>query len=452
MFKRLGYSLTVLLTGLAVAYVWFGDFSNDDPELEIRPPVFIGDFIALSDIDQSASTYATGHLDRLEAGRDELARFRNGIRHDVIEASNSVMGWPEVAAVSADGRFAFIVETRGPPPDTHDRVENIRAALAPGRTLKIFALEKYNLSLVDEIKTIGINPQSVAYVEAGHFLVIATERMDGELVIVPLLQDGRAGPIRRLRIDFQRETADREPYLRSLHPSPDGRLLAANVANRRVQFFALTYDASDLPVAVEPFGASTERIGRRIAAGKWTSDSRHFLISDTNGGGSSLYMLQLHPGSMISLRPPADPKGMPQIVSKATVGRFPESFDISPDESRIASINMERTYLPNYAYLSHWPHRRRYSISLLSFDAETGELALLDTAYQAGVLPEDIIFDETGRNLAVAVFHRRLGPDSRRGFIDFFSLDATYTQISSQTITQPLMRGAHVLERIPAAE
>jgi hypothetical protein len=73
---------------------------------------------------------------------------------------------------------------------------------------------------------------------------------------------------------------------------------------------------------------------------------------------------------------------------------------------------------------------------------------MLDRIEQAGILPEDILFDATGRNLAVAVFHRRKGPDRRRGFIDFYSIE-NGRRLVSQGVTQPLMRGAHGLAGIP---
>ena len=109
---------------------------------------------------------------------------------------------------------------------------------------------------------------------------------------------------------------------------------------------------------------------------------------------------------------------------------------------------MERTYLPNLPVLAVWSKRRLYTLSLLSIDPETGMLDTLDDIRIAGVLPEDVIFDEIGRNLAVATFHRRKGPDRLRGFIDLFTITED-GQLESQGVTQPVMRGAHDLVRLP---
>lgn len=446
--KVLGYGALAIFTLILAACAGLGDFSSDDPNVAEAAPAFVGDFVVLSDADQSSATYATGNLERLPNGRDEIALFRDGIATGAAKASNSVVGWPEIAAASPDGRLVFTVETRGPPPGDVETVENIRAALAPGRRLNVYDVSGDAPALVDTTADIGQNPQSVAYVERGGFLVVATEAPDAELVVVRVDDAGELAGLRRLPLSLPLRDDDAEPFVRSLRPSPDGALLAANVANRRVQFYRLDYDADGLASAARPYGAATPDLGRRIAVGKWSADGRHFLISDTNGGCGSACMLTQGPGAMISLRPPAGPDAAPEIVSRATVGRFPESFDLSPDGTRIATVNMERTYLPNYWFLSNWPNRRRYSVTLLSFDADTGALAPLDEIRQAGALPEDIVFDTTGENLAVAVFHRRRGPARRRGFIDFFSLADDRNALSSQGKTQSLMRGAHALAPI----
>ncbi|MEL7485916.1 MAG: hypothetical protein AAGJ87_01745 [Pseudomonadota bacterium] len=101
-------------------------------------------------------------------------------------------------------------------------------------------------------------------------------------------------------------------------------------------------------------------------------------------------------------------------ISTATSSRCP---------TRIATINMERTYWPNRAFLAFRPRRRRYSISLLRFDPDAGTFAALDEIAQALVLPEDILYDDCGENLAVAVFHRRSVLGRKSGYVDFFSIE-----------------------------
>jgi hypothetical protein len=134
-------------------------------------------------------------------------------------------------------------------------------------------------------------------------------------------------------------------------------------------------------------------------------------------------------------------------VSAAKVGRGAEGFSISRDGRLVASINMERTYLPEIAPLTFWKGRRLYSVSLLSINPSTGALLEIDRVSAAGILPEDVIFDEQGQNLAVAVFHRRKGDGRRKGFVDFYSIEDG--RLVAQGVTQEMMRGVHDLVSIP---
>jgi hypothetical protein len=76
-------------------------------------------------------------------------------------------------------------------------------------------------------------------------------------------------------------------------------------------------------------------------------------------------------------------------------------------------------------------------------DEPTGLIAEFDRIRQARLLPEDVIFEASGKKLAVAVFHRGQGVDRQRGFIDFFAIvdGALKTEGAVQAIT----RGAHDL-------
>lgn len=423
----------------------FGDFASDDPGLREAPGQFAGRFLAVSDADMAATAYADGKLEPLAHARDEITLLADGRVAAAAPAPNSVVSWPQIIEVSADGRYAFVVETRGAPPQGADahRVED----LPPGSRLSIFAIESGGLRLVESRDDLGQNPGSIAYVQKRNLLLITTESHGAELVAVALDANGSTRSVRPLPLAAPVREDDEVKRIRTIHVSPDGATFAANVANHRIQFYHLLFDAEGLPRAATQLGRPSVNLGRRLSVGKWTPDGRHFLVADTNGGGSAVRMLTQGPGAIIAIRPPEGPQDAPEVVSRASVGRFPEGFDINADGTRVAAINMERTYLPERAVLEVWPGRRRYSVSLLSLDPATGQLEELDRIHQAGVLPEDVIFDASGRNLAVAVFHRRKGSNRQRGFVDFFGIESD--QLKSQGVTQRVMRGAHDLVRIP---
>ncbi len=436
-----------LVLAIVAAYAALGDFANDDPGLANQPGRFDAPFLAVSDADMVATAYADGQLEPLPDAQDALTLLENGAVTATIPASNSVISWPQVVDRSDTGRFAAVVETRGPPPAEIDAYDNVYTDFPSGTRLALYRVDPGALTLTDSRDGIGLNLQSVEFATNHSFVVMGSETPGAELVTAEITADGRIGAVRQFALKPPFKTDDQEQRIRTIHVAPDGVTLAVNVANRRIQFYRLRLDAAGLPTAVTSLGRPSVDLGRRLAVGKWTPDGSFFIVTDVNWADSTLFMLTQGPGKLFVLRPPTD-NSAPDIISSAPVGRSPEGFDISPNGTRIATINMERTYLPELPPLFAWQGRRRYSVSLLTLDPDTGALKEQDRLYQAGILPEDVIFDRSGRNLAVAVYHRRSGRDRERGFIDFFSITDD-DQLTSQGVTQAVERGAHDLVRIP---
>lgn len=438
--------LVLLLAAAGAACAAFGEFASDDPGFAERPGTFEGRFIALADADMAATAYADGKLEPLEGAADEARLFVNGAASGSAPASNSVVSWPQVIDVSPDGRFAYVAETRGAPPPRVAKVDNPFEDFPPGSRLTVLGVGDDALTGVAQIRGAGVNLQSVEAAANGRFLALGSEEDGAELVIIPLTDGLPAGEPLKFALAPPFKDEDGERRVRTLHLSPDSAMIAVNIANLRVQFYRLTLDESGLPSAVTALGAPVEGLGRRLAVGKWTPDGRYFLITDTNSFDAGPAMLFQGPSAISVVAPPAADTPA-RFVSRATVGRFAEGFSISPDGRRVAAVNMERTYLPEIAPLAFWKGRRLYSVSLLSLDPATGAVAETSRVSAAGVLPEDVIFDKTGDNLAVAVFHRRKGADRKRGFIDFYAVENG--KLVAQGATQAMMRGPHDLVALP---
>jgi 6-phosphogluconolactonase (cycloisomerase 2 family) len=437
--------LAVLIASAAGCAV-FGEFESDDPGFLERSGTFRGSFIAIADADMAATAYADGRLEPFQGAMDEARLFVDGTAKGRATASNSVVSWPQVADVSPDGRFLYVVETRGSPAPGQQRVNDAFEDLPRGRRLQVFSIQNSGLELAAQIEEAGVNLQSVEASADGRFLAVASEEDGAELVIIPLMNGLPSGAPRKMALSPPYRRDDAERRIRTLHIAPDAARIAVNVANRRVQFYQLNKDDGGIPEGATAEGDPVEGLGRRLAVGKWAPDGRHFFITDTNWADSQLHMLTQGPSTLSAIAPPAD--GDPAtIVSRAKVGRSAEGFSVSRDGRFIATINMERTYLPELAALSFWNGRRLYSVSLIAFDPQTSVLKEIDRIFAAGVLPEDVVFDRNGENLAVAVFHRRKGADRQRGFIDFFSIRDG--MLVAQGSTQPLMRGPHDLVALP---
>ncbi len=437
------------ILGLATAaLIWAGllaDFSDDDPGFAEAPGAFAGRFLAAADADMAGTAYADGRLEPFAGAEDQLILFEDGAPVATVPAANSVVSWPQILAASPDGRRAYVVESRGGPPQNVDRLDSVYSDLPDGSALQAFAIEERRMVEIARIENVGLNPQSVEVSPGGDFLVVASERPGQELVLVPLDAQGLPGAPQSVDLAPPYRPEDAEPRIRNLHLAPDGRTLAVNVANRRVQFYELTFDSREIPNGVRPLGPPVD-VGVRLAVGRWTQDSRFFLITDVNAYDSTFAMLTQRGGQVHALAAP-DGEAPARVVNSVRVGRFAEGLEISDDGRYVASIAMARTYLPEWWFLEVWPRRRTYSLFLIGLDPASGRLTALDEIRAAGVLPEDVIFDETGRNLAVAVFHRRKGADRLRGFIDYFSIGED-DQLTAQGRTQAVMRGPHDLVRL----
>ena len=412
-----------------------GSCASDPPLPRVAPGAFDGTLLVVSDADMAATAYADGALEPV-GDADALSVVVDGAVVASASASNSVISWPQVVDASPDG-VAFVVETKGPAPAGADQLDSVYRDFPEGRRLTALRVRGDTVTALGSVD-VGTNPGSVEWSEALGGAVVATETPGAEVALVTLGPDGRPALAGTAALDADVREDDAEPRIRTLHVSPDGRTLAANVANRRVQFFSLERGADG--IAARALGPASGDLGSRLATGAWTPDGRYFLITDTNWSDSGLRMLFQGPGAVTVLAPVAG--AAPRVVSRAEVGRSPEGFAVAPSGRRVATINMERTYLPERAFLSNWAGRKRYSVSLLDLDPATGALAEVSRIEQAGILPEDVVFDRTERNLAVAVFHRREGEARRSGWIDFFRIEDDGS-LTSQGVTQRVVRGAH---------
>lgn len=444
--KRIGIAIGSLLIAGMAGCAALGDFASDDPGFSREPGDFVGNFLAVSDADMAATAYADGKLEPFEGAVDQITLFRDGQPVATANAPNSVISWPQIIDVTDNGRRAYVIETRGSLGTDVEAVENAYTDFPEGRSLRAYSIEAGNLEQIGMIDDVGRNPQSVEVSSNGAFLLVGTESDGAELAIVPLSEAGEPGAPRVFDLDPPYKSDDAEPRIRTLHLSPDGTTIAANVGNARVQFYSLATGTDGLPEAVEALGPPIE-FGVALAVGRWTPDGRFFLITDVNSYDSTIAMLTQRGGQVHVVKPPMGDTSA-RLVASSRVGRFAEGLELSDDGALVASIAMERTYLPELFFLEAWPRRRTYLLTLLSLDAETGALTELDRIRAAGVLPEDVIFDATGRNLAVAVFHRRKGADRERGFIDFFSITES-GELQAQGRTQAVMRGPHDLVRLP---
>ena len=401
--------------------------------------------LVLVDADMAATAYADGVL-YPTGSSDQLINLSDleseqGERRD-IPVANTVMGWPGSLTVSNDGRFAYVVSSRGsPPPAVEAFAEGVNSEMPVSRTLTTVDLRSGDAIELEAC----LKPLSVSLAPSGNWLLVACGDAGGELSVVTL-SEGQPDEVRAFDLDVPayalRETDAGSSYA-VVHPA--GAAAGVVLENHAVTLVRFELDADGVPASAT---AETPRelSGRWLSVARWTRRGDHLLVADVGWGPRSTDAVTNGPGAVLSLAlaPDGEERG---LVSEAVVSKSPEAFELNGEGTLLAAVNMERTYLPGGFPLGLLPGRGASSLSLVGVDDRTGELAVHgEPVGFRGVLPEDAVFDADGDQLAVVVYQDHDAPRSG-GWVSFFDvdLDAEVPRLRLTDRRVPLPRGAHDL-------
>ena len=377
-------------------------------------PNFAGRYIAaISDGDFLSSTYHDGKLPKPNSATDTLSLVKlplNGNQNAVaqIPASNSVTGAPYALALSPNGRTGFVVETLGAMPvgATH------RKQLPPGQQLVAIDLVNPSRPVVRSRMAIAPSPETVDVHPDGTLLAISTQTPNKEIILVSVKNSVLGQPIeislRELGIEPDSERFQAGMYVSQVQWHPSGRYLAVNLDYRdQIAFFELQRDRTGNSQLI-PWGRPVN-VGKDPFTGQFTPDGRFFLTSNwgRNFGERVKTLEQRLPekrGTVSVIRlaelNTSAVSAQHRVVSTATADISPESLAISPDGTRVVTVNMRGTLFPgNSPRFS-----RQASLSLMTLDLTSGRLTKLDDYSFEGILPESAAFDASGKYLAVTVY------------------------------------------------
>lgn len=359
-------------------------------------------WVAVSDVDMVGTAYADGILRPLPGARDTLSIFGPEGAVRAVPAPNSVISWPAVVDITVDGRHAVVVETRGTP--TESRLDDVFTDVPDGDRLTVVDLQR--AQVVYSGPSGARNPRSVS-VHARHgTLAIPCE--DGAVELIVLGDDGRPSSSRRLPLP-----AAWDGVVEAMAWHPDRDVLAVNLGNKAIAF------AEVEATSLAPIGKPLE-LGRWLTAGAFVGD--HFIVPDVGWGPSPLSYVRNRRGHLYSVR--FDPQGSHARVGEARVGLSPEGFALAPDGDLAVAVNMRRTYLPGGLPTGLFRGRRSSSLSLVAIDAQGGLEAVGPEVALDALLPEDAVFDDTGRALALAGFHG-FEADPTTGFVELWRVVTT---------------------------
>lgn len=456
-FRRVGMIMlgVLLIPVLAIGGVYAHALTNITRVSSAPISAYVTQFdgrylLAASDADMIATAYADGVLRQIPGDEDTLSLVElpaTDANAQVIElpASNSVTSWPQIIATAPDGNRVYVVETRGP---VEPEVEQLDVESLPtGRFLTEIDLTNGADQAVVTPIDVGENPIHIGISADGAYLAVGLQGQGRQLAVLPTATLDNPATFQYFPVLDSAGEPAREVSSVAWHPS--GAFLAVGVNAEEIQFYAVTTGTDGTP-AVAPHG---ERItgGNTLSYGQFTIDGRHYLLPEINWNllPPPFRNLNNPPGEMIAFRFDETDAAQHQEISRVTVGQSPEGFAVSPDGDMIVAVNMRRTYLPDA--LTFWPGFDLNSLSLLTFNQETGELRVVGEEYAfEGVLPEDAMFDADGDSLGVVIYNYRddpMGP----GAVEFWNVirDGDEPRLERTSVKLDVTRGAHAMAFIP---
>jgi DNA-binding beta-propeller fold protein YncE len=435
----IGYGLLQLIEPVSIA-----------PIVAQSPTGFMGRALLIaSDADMVATAYADAKLDRVAGIEDTLTvvDLPLNVAQPVIApipVSNSVMSWPQIIAVSPNGQRAYVAEVRSRPADGIQSLDNIDRMPDGARVTVVDIANRLQPKAIESVN-VGRNPEHLSISPDGKFLAINLEDPGRELLIIELQADGRLG--QRSYFPMQADGSRQDNRAAIWHPS--GRYLAITQDNnRRIGFYRV--NRSGAAIAVNPMGEPLT-VGNHLSSARFTTDGRFLLVPDlkwSTWGNRMLNNLLNPKGEMIAIRFDPESGQPPAVVSRVEVGLGPEGFALSPDNSLIATVNMRRTYLPNW--LPAWRGKPYSSLSLVQFDRNSGQLTTMGKEYGfEGLLPEQATFDATGKSLAVVIYNYR-EPSPKKGAIEFWNVTkGNNPKLERTNYKIDVVRGAHDIVLLP---
>lgn len=405
--------------------------------------------VSVSDADMVASAYSDGELGMTE-GADALSIIKldkpiQQLKAVEIGVSNSVTGPPSSVAVTPDGRYAIVIETRGslPKGKTDIKLKDLEV----GKMITVIDLSNPDKPTITQ-KIEGVkgfkSPQSISINSSGSMAAISFSPEDSSKqspLVIYRFQNGKiSSPVVPAIPDW---TAGDQLTGAEFHPK-ENIIALLNSTKPSLSFVKVADEKRDVELVRWGNTIKIERAPYKIV---FTPDGKHVLTNAIFADAESGNFFP--PGTILVIRlsMSINAKGEPrhELVSKASTSFGPEGFTISPDGRWVVTTNLEMSWAafddPRQGFFS--------SLTLLSLDSETGFIKHIGNYTFDGILPEAVVFDNSSRFLAVTTFDHY---DRSRtgGSIDFWRLakdvnDPTRAELVKINYSVPVARGAHSL-------
>ena len=386
--------------------------------------------LTVGDADMAASTLANKELgERAPALHDTLTLVTMPItepttQYAQVDVSNSALCPPTCLAVTRDGKYAFVVEYRGPAGPDAKTVDD----LPIGSKLTALDLTDPMKPTILAVSEVSKEPIAVAIHPDGDLVAVISQEARKQIVIQPFKNgvftgDPAAWPLLGLDNDEAKPT--------SIAWHPGGQAIAVTLQDRgEVVFYRFRRSGDELQVA--PWGPPV-KVGKSPFAGAFTPDGRNFVVNDLQWGADVAgYNVGAPEGKLVSIRLGDMPAGLDSaeggpaqhlVISTVNVGVSPIGMAINAAGTMIATSNLQRSYLPDNDPRVDQQNRGG-SISLVLI-AKDGTLTTINE-YPINAMPAGICFDAKDNYLCVTQF-RSFDPGAVDGEVGFWRVKSGHS-------------------------
>lgn len=355
--------------------------------------------------------------------RDALTVIGLPIREPVtpfaqVDVSNSAIGSPGAVAVSPDGHFAYVVESR-----KAAGMDRTVGAVPVGESLTSVDLTDPMAPKVVGTTYVGSEPQAVAVSPSGKLVAVVSRNPRSQLVIVPMAggavaRDPISWPLIGLDDDEARPTGV------AWHPS--GKGLAVTLGDRgEVVFYEFTED-NEGTLSIAAWGAPV-KVGGMPVMGMFTPDGTEF-VTLCRGKADQVQ----GPGCIcsIALASTADAASVHSMAASTAVGINPVGLAMNSAGTLLVCGNSAVS-----------TGGQGGSVTLVSL-AKNGELTP-HAEYPIGAVPAGVTFDTRGGFVLVSQFGST-DPEAADGEVSFWKVMSGQTpKLAQQEFFVGIGSGPH---------
>ena len=405
---------------------------------QARPDLaFQGRYLVVaSDTDMLPSAYTDGVLGPF-VGPDELSIIQlhqplGAMTTTTTAVSNSVIGPPSSIALTTDGRYAAVVETRGQRTDRRPDAKSTN--LSTGRQITVIDLSDPSHPRVTQRLDSYDDPLSITFNASGTLACVAFKQVGPILHPLLALYRFHEGKLSHPIIPRLPGMEGGDALISAEFHPKQNLLGLLYTQHPRLQMVQVNDEGKD--IELEPWGGPVD-IDMSPFLVRFTPDGRFAFVNAMLPGAVRGTVTSIQLAKTIQ----ADGTPMHAMISRANAGILPEGLTISPNERWVVTTNLERsTPALDSPEQGHFA-----SVTLLRFDKEAGLLERVGDYPFDGRLPEAAVFDNTSQFLAVACF-AHYDPAKPGGAIDFWRVvgdaeDPSRAALVKLDFSVPVARG-----------